>query len=134
MEDWQAEQARLSVEWLLDAACSHVGEDFPAKMPVREKVVLPLLELAGLEQVEEHFAESGGMTEVVRVVARRKGRSLNMEKSYVFWVGRFVKWWRKQSCGSVQVSCREQAGEELERAISGFLDFLTVEEGVAKAT
>ncbi len=39
-----------------------------------------------------------------------------------------------QSAGSVALASREQAGEELERAISGFLDYIAVVEGVAVAT
>ncbi|MDQ8201310.1 integron integrase [Pelagicoccus enzymogenes] len=74
------------------------------------------------------------MERVVRVVARRKGRALSTEKGYAMWVGRLRRWWGKQALGAVCLESREQAGEELERGIAGFLDGLAVVEDVAQAT
>ncbi len=134
LEDWQVEQAGRAVDWLLDAACSHKPEALPAEMAVRKRVALPLMELVRREDMEEFFVEKGGMVACVRIVARRKGRALKTEKSYVTWAGRLLKWWDGQGLGSVALTSREQAGEELERAISGFLDHIAVVEGVAVAT
>jgi len=52
----------------------------------------------------------------------------------VVWVGRLRRWWGGQSSGSVDLASREQAGEELERTISGFRDHIAVVQGVAVAT
>ena len=134
LEDWQVEQARRAVDWLIDATGSHRAEPAAGEMPVRERVELESMELAAWGDLEEYFVEEGGMESGVRIVARRKGRALKTEKSYVVWVGRLRRWWGGQSAGSVALASREQAGEELERAISGFLDYIAVVQGVAVAT
>ncbi len=133
-EDWQVEQAGKAVDWLLDAAGSHEADAGAAEIPSRVKVELSPLGLAVLEDLERHFVEEGGMEQVVRVVARRKGRALATEKGYLMWVGQFRRWWGDQAVGQVALGSREQAGEELERAISGFLDHLSVVVDVATAT
>lgn len=133
-EDWQVEQAGKAVDWLLDAAGSHGAEVGPAAFSVRPKVDLAGVELVSLDQVQSHFVESGGMAQGVRVVARRKGRALSTEKGYLMWVGQLTRWWSKQPVSSARLESREQAGEELERAISGFLDQLAVVGDVALAT
>ncbi|EDY84092.1 integron integrase subfamily, putative [Verrucomicrobiia bacterium DG1235] len=134
LEDWRVDSARRAVDWLLDAACSHRPESSAAEMAVRERVRLPSMELPAWGDIEEYFVEKGGMEVCVRIVARRKGRALKTEKSYVTWTGRLRRWWKVQGVGSVGLESREQAGEELERAISGFLDHIAVVEGVAVAT
>ncbi|MBK1880564.1 phage integrase N-terminal SAM-like domain-containing protein [Pelagicoccus mobilis] len=134
VEDWQVEQAGKAVDWLLDAAGAHVGDDGPAEFPVRSEVGLAPLDLVSLEQVERHFVEEGDMEQIARVVARRKGRALKTEKGYLVWLGQFRRWWGKQAVSGMVLESRGQAGEEMKRAISGFLDHLAVEENVASAT
>lgn len=134
VEDWQVEQAGKAIDWLLDAAGSHGAEAEPASIPAREAVELKALELVSLGELERHFVEAAGMEQIARVTARRKGLALRTEKGYLMWVGQFLRWWGKQSASGVELESREQAGEEMERAIAGFLDRLAVVDDVAVAT
>ncbi len=134
VEDWKVERARRAVDWLLDAAGSHGGEGETAEIPARVRVDLRPLELAPFSEVESHFVLEGGLEDATRIVARKKGRALKTEKSYLVWAGRFRRWWGSQALGEVKVESSGQAGEEFERGIAGFLEYLAVVEDVANAT
>lgn len=134
VEDWQVEQARRAVDWLLDAAGSHMGEDSAGDIPNRERIELESLKLVPLTHIESGFLEGRRLETCVQMEARKKDRALKTEKSYSIWVGRLRRWWESQVICEEKIETLDQAGDELERGIAGFLDYLAVVENVAAAT